>query len=190
MGSTSGLARALAVVDFAGKCMTSVRTELSTVRKAFALNRVPTVKKYKTQLDALLKVAAGDDPRAIFAALDALTSIKGVVVYRRELLHEMQRAIRTYAGGEAPSMGEAAWIIRSRTRRTGRRLPRCVVGTTLLVKGLEFEHAVVLDADGYDVKNLYVALTRGSKSLTIVSRSAFLQPNQSAGSEKREKGTG
>ena len=39
-------------------------------------------------------------------------------------------------------------------------------GTTLLVKGLEFHHAVVLDADAYDARNLYVALTRGSISRT------------------------
>jgi hypothetical protein len=44
------------------------------------------------------------------------------------------------------------------------------VGTTLLVKGLEFDHAVVLDADALDAKNLYVALTRGARSLTVVSR--------------------
>lgn len=80
-------------------------------------------------------------------------------------------------------MSDAAWIVRSRTRRAGRHLSRCVVGTTLLVKGLEFDHAVVLDADSYDAKNLYVALTRGSKSLTIVSRDSLLQPRREANSE-------
>ena len=55
-------------------------------------------------------------------------------------------------------------------------MPRCAVGTTLLVKGLEFHHAVVLDADAYDAKNLYVALTRGAKSLTVVSRAPVILP--------------
>ena len=50
------------------------------------------------------------------------------------------------------------------------------MGTTLLVKGLEFHHAVVLDADAYDARNLYVALTRGSNSLTVVSRGQIIQP--------------
>ena len=78
--------------------------------------------------------------------------------------------------GEAPSLEEAVWVVRNRSRRLGRILPRCAVGTTLLVKGLEFHHAVVLDADAYDAKNLYVALTRGSKSLTVVSRAPIIQP--------------
>jgi DNA helicase-2/ATP-dependent DNA helicase PcrA len=60
-------------------------------------------------------------------------------------------------------------------------MPRCAVGTTLLVKGLEFHHAVILDADALDTKNLYVALTRGSKSLTIVSRSRVIQPRDMGG---------
>ncbi len=61
-------------------------------------------------------------------------------------------------------MGETrSWLL-------GRILPRCAVGTTLLVKGLEFDHAVVLDADAYDARNLYVALTRGVQSLTVASR--------------------
>jgi DNA helicase-2/ATP-dependent DNA helicase PcrA len=43
-----------------------------------------------------------------------------------------------------------------------------LIGTTLLVKGLEYDHAVILDADALDAKDLYVAMTRGSKSLTII----------------------
>lgn len=183
IGSANGLARAVAVLDFAGKCMTCIKTELKTIRKALASGRVPTVRKYEAQLAALLKVSDGDGLRAIPAALDMLGNVKGVVVYRRELLHEMQRAVRACAAGEVPNMNDAAWIVRSRTRRIGRRLSRCVVGTTLLVKGLEFDHAVVLDADGYDAKNLYVAFTRGARSLTIVSRASFLQPGRGGNAE-------
>jgi hypothetical protein len=176
--STSGLDRAIAVLDFASKCMTGIRTQLSTIRKAFEKNRVPAIRKYKMQLDVLLAVANSGDPRVINTALDALNRIPSVVIFRRELLNEMFRTVRAYADGEAPSMSEAAWVVRSRTRQIGRRLPRCVIGTTLLVKGLEFDHAVILDADAHDAKNLYVALTRGSKTLTIVSKSSFLQPRK------------
>lgn len=37
-----------------------------------------------------------------------------------------------------------------------------------MVKALEYDHAVILDADSLDAKNLYVAMTRGAKTLTIV----------------------
>ena len=54
---------------------------------------------------------------------------------------------------------------RDRTRRAGRAPGRYVISRTLLVKWQEFDHALVLDANALDRKNLYVALTRrGSHS--------------------------
>lgn len=44
-----------------------------------------------------------------------------------------------------------------------------VVLSTLLVKGLEFDHAVVIHNDNMSAKDWYVALTRASKTLRIVS---------------------
>jgi len=44
------------------------------------------------------------------------------------------------------------------------------------VKGLEFDHAVVLDADEMNANNLYVALTRGAKTLTVVSKRRIITP--------------
>ena len=62
---------------------------------------------------------------------------------------------------------------RYRGRPVGRH---CLIGTTLLVKGLEFDHAIVLDAASLSRKELYVALTRGSRSLTIISTTESLNP--------------
>lgn len=42
------------------------------------------------------------------------------------------------------------------------------------MKGLEYDHAVILDADTLDAKDLYVALTRGSKTLTIIGTERHL----------------
>lgn len=39
---------------------------------------------------------------------------------------------------------------------------------TLLVKGREYDHAVILDADSLNARDLYVVMTRGAKSLTII----------------------
>ena len=52
-----------------------------------------------------------------------------------------------------------------------------LIGTTLLVKGLEFDHAIVLDAASLTRKELYVALTRGARSVTIISSSRFVGEN-------------
>ena len=40
--------------------------------------------------------------------------------------------------------------------------------TTLLVKGREYDQAVILDADSLNARDLSVAMTRGTKSLTII----------------------
>lgn len=60
-------------------------------------------------------------------------------------------------------------------RHTGRPIRhRKLIGTTLLVKGLEYDHAVILDADTLDAKDLYVAMTRGAKTLTIIGEQRHL----------------
>jgi DNA helicase-2/ATP-dependent DNA helicase PcrA len=66
--------------------------------------------------------------------------------------------------------------MREENRLIGRPLPRRAVGSTLLLKGLEADLAVVLNADGLNGRNLYVAITRGSRALTICSRSPILRP--------------
>jgi DNA helicase-2/ATP-dependent DNA helicase PcrA len=162
--------------------MTQVKSALKTIRIALEAGRPPKVRTNTDICQALLAVAQTDSLEAVGLALQAITGLNDAVVYRRELLREMEKAIRAVILREAPSLEEAAWIVRNRSRQLGRVLPRCAVGTTLLVKGLEFQHAVILDADALDAKNLYVALTRGAKSLTIVSRALIIQPKVASGS--------
>jgi len=175
MGATSGYGRAVVVLDFEGKCITQVKTTLKTIRNAFDARRPPKGRKNAEVSQALLAVAKYNSPAAIQFALQAVIRVEHAVVYRRELLRKMQKSIRAVMAGEAPSLEEAVWVVRNRSRWLVRILPCCAVGTTLLVKGLEFHHAIVLDPDAYGAKNLDVALMRGSKSLTVVSRVPMLQ---------------
>ena len=65
------------------------------------------------------------------------------------------------------------------------------LGTTLLLKGLEFDHVIVLDADKLRKKeDLYVALTRAKKSLTILSHSGVIRPRgrRSCGAQQKSLG--
>ena len=178
LDSTEGCSRAIVLLDFAKKCMTKVSTELRSTRNAFSKGSPPKGRKHREQIGALIAVAQDRNYRSMVVALESFKLIPDAKVYRRELLREMIKAILTVEMGEAENLEEAAWIVRNRTRQIGRRLPRCAVGTTLLVKGLEFDHVVVLDADAYNSRNLYVALTRGSKSLAIISRSQTIKPKE------------
>jgi DNA helicase-2/ATP-dependent DNA helicase PcrA len=61
---------------------------------------------------------------------------------------------------------------KNRVRRSGRAIQGKCIATTLLTKGLEFDHVVILGADKFeDCKNFYVALSRARKSLTIFTNS-------------------
>jgi DNA helicase-2/ATP-dependent DNA helicase PcrA len=109
-------------------------------------------------------------------ALLALGHTTGAAYARHELFHEMLRTLQEYEVGSHGCLQDAAVRCRDRTRRVGRPLGRYVVGRTLLLKGLEFDHALVFDANQLDRENLYVALTRASRSLTIMSVSPMLEP--------------
>ena len=103
--------------------------------------------------------------------------LEGRVLHRRELWREMAKSIHERQHGKHPSLLQTAWQVRSKTSIVGRRLERRTVSRTLLIKGLEFDHAIVLDADTLNAKELYVALTRGARSLTVLSIEPTVRKN-------------
>ncbi|WP_303774224.1 UvrD-helicase domain-containing protein [Anaerolinea thermophila] len=98
-------------------------------------------------------------------------ALKTTPVFRKELFREMQNAIKKHSTGKYSSLEEAAYVSRNLTRVNGRKIEGKIISRTLLIKGLEFDHAVVLNANLLDRNNFYVAITRGSKSLTVLSES-------------------
>ncbi len=66
--------------------------------------------------------------------------------------------------------------IREQSRLIGRPLARRSVGSTLLLKGLEADISVVLNAGALNARNLYVAMTRGSRRVLVCSASPILNP--------------
>jgi len=101
----------------------------------------------------------------------------GVRVYRPAILHACLRALEMCFGPGGKTFHEAAVQIREQNRLFGRPLPRRAVGSTLLLKGLEAEVSVILNADEMNARNLYVAMTRGSKRLVVCARSPVLNPS-------------
>ena len=139
----------------------------------------PTVRattRHREAIEALIDVASDPALDAVPSAMSTIEAIPGARMHRRELWREMARTIRAFASGDHPTLPGAGWHVRDRGRRSGRRVERRTVSGTLLVKGLEFDHAVVLNADAHDGPNLYIALTRGSKSLTVLSSDRLVRP--------------
>ncbi len=116
-------------------------------------------------------------PMKLLNCLRALDRINGI----RLLLHDQYFAIRNaieMSVERGITVSEAMEKVRNSVRlRGGRRTGHFMAGTTLLVKGLEFDHVTVVDANpAFDLstysgrKNFYVAVSRARKTLTILSK--------------------
>lgn len=106
--------------------------------------------------------------------LAAISRERDVRAHRPAVLKACLKAMLLCDGAEGLSLYDAAIAMRDENRFAGRPIPIRAVGSTLLLKGLEAEVAVILNADDLDARNLYVAITRGSKMLAICSRTPIL----------------
>ncbi len=82
-------------------------------------------------------------------AVDVLVEIGkqgGVRTHRPAVLRACVRALQLCNGTEGRGTYDAAIRMREQNRLVGRPLPRRAVGSTLLLKGLEGDIAVVLNA--------------------------------------------
>lgn len=113
----------------------------------------------------------------LVAFLTAVKKAPGVQVARADLFNRAIGVLRKHSTNPELTLNQAAERYQIQFRHRGRPVGRRkIIGTTLLVKGLEFDHAIVLDAVSLSRKELYVALTRGAKSLTVISSARVLHP--------------
>jgi hypothetical protein len=171
----SGHAGFLIALDFAKKCFTGVGNALTAGTKRGEVAKQSKGTKYPVILQAAngyLNNPTSCHLKSFFVALKANPETS---VYRRDLLYRFFNVLKMHIDGEGATLTEAATLYQREMRHTGRPINhRKLIGTTLLVKGLEYDHAVILDADALDAKDLYVAMTRGSKSLTIIGTGRYL----------------
>ncbi len=166
-----------AALDFAFAVMTGVDREGIVVRAgtiAAGRHRAPS----EAHELAAIRYREVGDAASLIALFEALEAAQGARTFRPEILRTCIRALRS--SGPEVSFLEAAKRIREQQRVLGRLLPKKAVGSPLLLKGLEGDVAVILDASDFDRnaaknrKNLYVAMTRGSKKLVVCSPTHLL----------------
>jgi DNA helicase-2/ATP-dependent DNA helicase PcrA len=110
-------------------------------------------------------------------AADLLVAInkEGARAHRPDVLRACIRALQSSTNSmEQTAFYDAVIRMREESRLQGRPLPARAVGSTLLLKGLEADVAVILHADELDARNLYVAMTRCSKHLVVCARRPIL----------------
>jgi AAA domain len=115
---------------------------------------------------------SGTTPRLISDLLEYVGQISGTSCKLRESVSALKCILEDHFDTGAEIKALYAQEIAKRKQKSRSDVYRSI-GSTLLVKGLEFEHAVILrNADwqkswgGY--KDLYVALTRGARTVTLI----------------------
>ena len=133
----------------------------------------------KRPYEALVQVRSTPTPGGVRTALDLLSKLPGVTIHCREVWNEVIRSV-AIATTDGCSVSEALQRTRNHTRVVGRQPTARVVSRPLLVKGLEYDHVIILNPANYSAQELYVALTRGSKSVTVISDTVVLPAAQIA----------
>ena len=163
------------IAQFANNVMTNVGPD-DLIRRVDSIMR-GTARKEPSDVERAAVAFQGD--RSHEKVLELLVEFNkdfGVRVYRPPVFRACLRALELCCGPGRPSFVDAAVRMREQNRVLGRTLPRRAVGSTLLLKGLEAEVVVILSADTMNARNLYVAMTRGSKRVVICGRNPILAP--------------
>lgn len=177
--SADGRQKVAAVIDFCERSLTKVKSELVSIKALMLLKadtRRSRIRKHLDVYAALVALEREGDPRSFLAALSSIRSISGAHLFRKELWKALEEVLALLLSGFSGGFSDAAELVQNRARRKGRRIARLSLSRTLLVKGLEFDHGIVFRADTLDAKQLYVALSRASKSLLILSSEPALSP--------------
>ena len=171
----------LSVIEFAGKCATQVRVELSSYIHRLEKGNLDFHRISKhPELGKLLTECEKLDPNdSVGVLLEWFRSNDLFKKYRSELLSEMIRSVR-YARSQGITLNEASHCIRA-TPGLQRRYNQFqfLASRTLLSKGLEFD-CVIIDMSSekqqnrLSAKEFYVAMTRAMKRIFIIAPSSDL----------------
>jgi len=174
LNRSCGEARANVVLELikdavAGADVAALRRTLESVIKG------KRRKQLDTQQTACVEIYNSDRLEPILQLLEDIKRKNVGWIYRRELYSVLCAALRVVVSGGEKSLSDAIWDVQNRRRHAGRRFAKRSIGSTLLVKGLEFDHAIIVDVEQLTRNELYVALTRGSHTVTVISKSPILQ---------------
>jgi hypothetical protein len=166
-----------AVLALAKASMAKLPTTLTNKLKSLQAGRFPAFRAgtpVYAPLRRLQEFAERPDAQSLLVVLDELDRVGGVVC-RHEACSDFRRAVLVWHQG-AESLSDAVRAVRDRNRIFGRRVARRTVSRAVLVKGQEFDHCIVTTPEEMTPEELYVAMTRGTRSLTVLSPDPILRP--------------
>lgn len=176
--AATGYARLEKVLDFICACMTQAeKTPFLNSVKSHQVGKKAGAAKFGELVKTGIAVAEGTGVEAVLELMQGFNGRETTRLFRREMFFAMRSALQIKTARQYNTLTDAIWDVQNRIRHTGRSIRKRSIGSTLLVKGLEFDHAVIIHADNMSRKDWYVALTRATNSVTILSPSECFSPS-------------
>lgn len=160
------------IIDFAGSTLTGVGATQFKQRIKTILAGRARIPPNEAEV-AAVNFAQAPSPSTAVDLLVEINKQSGVSSLRPALYRTCIQALN--ACSNADDFYEMAIKAREQSRVLGRSMPRRAVGSTLLLKGLEADVAVIADTDQLSARDLYVAMTRGSRRLIVCSSNPVLR---------------
>jgi len=168
--NTVGVERVAAILDFASSAFAGAnaaakRKRVESLVENPGRQRIPA----SPAEISLCAVARDASLRNVVDALQCIEGEDGVTLTRPELVYGVKASLRLCVESAGMSLEDATWQVANTRRERGRIVRNRSVGSTLLVKGLEFDH-VVITPDACRTKlEWYVALTRATRFVRVLS---------------------
>lgn len=169
-GDVSAADVLLASIEFAISTTTGVTKPSQVTRLRTNLKKDEKVGRAKNDLNELAaQFMSALSGNTLAAFIIHLTSGGSCATYRPGLLYALLAALRILGSGPLTALPDAARkTIDARRRIAPTSTARCSVGSTLLVKGLEYDYVTLVDpALVPSANHLYVALSRARHKITL-----------------------
>lgn len=163
----------LAFVELLGKCFTGMS---SLKRAAREIVDNPAYKPVKPLYKAFVGMTTQFDADVALRILKLVDKSPQTSCHRWQLLSVIEMMLSSYIAGEHTTLSDSVEAAIESVRHRGRKLPKYSIGSTLLVKGLQVDEVLLINAHKLSPKDLYVALSRPVKKLVVVSESTILTP--------------
>ena len=175
----AGLRGLKKILDFISACMTGAE-------KTAFLNAVKSCqgggRRGATNFGKLITIGVavveGTADKALLDLMQGFHHKEATRLFRKEMFFAMGSALQLRSTRNFDTLADAIWEVQNRIRHVGRKMGKRSIGSTLLVKGLEFDHAVIIHSDNMTRKDWYVALTRATTSVTILSPLQYIVPSK------------
>ena len=175
LDSNDGDTIAKALFNFILECSSNAAAELKSYEKHIKSGDYDfhLIKNHKDFGNKILKVCQTHSHDDILTVLEWIKDTKIFNLYRKELLSEMQRAIRRSRDRQI-TIGQAAQEIRMLPDNQSKYSNfKRLASRTLLSKGLEFDCVIIdlskINQGNYSSTDMYVAMTRAMRAIYFIT---------------------